>query len=76
MSNAIKCPKCSGEMVQGFILDSTYGRSIVSSWVEGPPKSSFWGLKVPFEGGIPIGAFRCKECGYLELYASTEFAAH
>jgi hypothetical protein len=27
------------------------------------------------QGEIPIAAFRCKKCGYLEFYADEEFAA-
>jgi predicted nucleic-acid-binding Zn-ribbon protein len=78
MTQDFKCPKCQAEMVQGFILDYSEGASkSVSSWVEGQPKKSFWsGLKnTPVGGGMPIGAFRCKRCGYLEFYADEKFAA-
>ena len=69
------CPKCQGEMVQGFVADFTHGGILVSTWVEGPPESSFWrGTKVPQEKRIPIGTFRCSACGYLKSYARTEFA--
>jgi hypothetical protein len=73
MAQDLKCPKCQGEMVQGFIPD----RAIVSSWVEGKPKKSFWGVlkNLPPAGGMPLGAFRCKGCGYLEFYADMKFAA-
>jgi len=37
-----RCPKCNGEMVQGF----TYGREgpnrVVSTWVEGAPEKVGW----------------------------------
>jgi hypothetical protein len=63
-------------MVQGFVLDNTYGARIVSQWAEGSPKKSFWaGTKLPEEKLIPIGTFRCKTCGFLESYAQEEFAA-
>ena len=78
MTQDLKCPKCQGEMVQGFIPDYAYGESqqLVSSWIEGHPKKSwFTGTKVSWEGRIPIGAFRCKGCGYLEFYADEKFAA-
>src|SRR6516162_3186756 len=38
------CPKCQGEMVQGFVADYAHGNAIlVGSWVEGPPVKSFLG---------------------------------
>ena len=75
MSNEMmKCPKCSGEMAQGFIADAVqHAAQRVSSWVEGAPEKSFWsGTKVP-SGMIPIGTFRCSTCGFLESYARDEF---
>lgn len=72
----VRCPKCKGEMVQGFIPDHTYGAHLVGSWHEGQPKKSFWvRTKAPIAGGIPIGAFRCAGCGYLEFYSNARFAA-
>jgi hypothetical protein len=71
-----KCPKCDGEMVQGFIPDFSYGGSTVSSWHAGAPKESLWkGTKVNYPDGIPIGAFRCSNCGFLEFYADDRFTA-
>jgi hypothetical protein len=70
------CPKCKGAMQQGFILDLTYGARVVSQWAAGAPRKSFWqGTKLPEEGLIPIGTFRCSMCGFLESYAREEFAA-
>jgi len=71
-----RCPKCKGIMEQGFILDCTHGRYLVSQWVAGAPRKSFWsGTKLPDEKPVPIGTFRCSTCGYLESYARQEFAA-
>lgn len=72
------CPKCSGEIVLGFIVDWSHGGSCrVSSWVEGAPEKSFWwGTKTPpKEKQVPVGTFRCSACGFLESYARPEFAA-
>ena len=72
------CPKCSGEMVQGFIVDlKDGGGRRVSSWVEGAPEKSFWGntKNSPEEKQVPVGTFRCSACGFLESYARPEFAA-
>jgi hypothetical protein len=76
---AMRCPKCNGVMVQGFIKDlKGEGSCRVSTWVEGAPgKPSLFGSSVPApaEKCIPVGTFRCSVCGFLESYAHPEFAA-
>ena len=72
----MKCPKCSGAMVQGFIPDYTDGEALVESWLEGHPQKSYWRrTKAPLIKAIPIGTFRCEKCGFLEFYADPKFAA-
>jgi hypothetical protein len=75
-ANQLICPKCNESMVQGFMLDRGHSNLIqVGTWAEGPPKKSFWGnIKLPKSKSIPIGAFRCSSCGYVELYALDIFA--
>ena len=76
MSTPAHCPKCEGTMIQGFVPDFAHGGRFVTSWHAGAPETSFWlGTKVEKEDGIPVGAFRCDRWGYLEFYASKEFAA-
>ena len=71
-----RCSKCTGEMEQGFILDMVHNSRLVSRWAAGAPRKSFWaGIKLPEEKLIPIGAFRCASCGYVESFARDEFAA-
>jgi len=71
------CPKCQGEMEQGFVLDYFKGGRSVISWSSGQPKKSFFfGIKLFEVKQIPIGTFRCKDCGYLESFARPEFDAH
>jgi hypothetical protein len=72
-----RCPKCNGEMVQGFIVDHHGGgKRLVSNWVEGAPEKSVWRVtKASTEKCIPVGVFRCSACGFLESYARPEFAA-
>ena len=71
-----KCPKCKGEMVQGFIIDWTQAGRMVSSWAEGAPVKSFWsGTKIADGKTIPVGTYCCSNCGFLESYARDEFAA-
>jgi hypothetical protein len=76
-SKELKCPKCDGTMLQGFVPDATYGAVLVSQWYQERPKKGFfgWSTKAPRSRGVPIGAFRCESCGYLEFYADAEFAA-
>lgn len=81
---ASTCPKCSGEMVDGFVIDNSHGAVLVSQWVKGAPKAAtLFGrivsqliVKSPKKGEtIPIGTFRCQDCGFLESYAREEFGA-
>ena len=63
-------------MEQGFVPDATYGSNLVSCWYEGEPQKSFWtGTKIEKGQGVPMGAFRCSRCGYVEFYADDEFTA-
>jgi hypothetical protein len=73
----IQCPKCNGEMLQGFIFDrADGGQRRVINWVEGAPTKAFWTItRVPAEKCIPVATFRCAMCGFLESYARPEFAA-
>ena len=71
-----QCPKCSGEMAQGFVPDYSHGTINVMRWHAGQPKKSFWtGTKARLPEGVPIGAFRCQRCGFLEFYCDARFAA-
>ena len=64
------CPKCGGEMNEGFIADYTYGAIRTSDWVEGEPVKSFWvGTKVRGKEQYKVKTFRCVGCGFLESYA-------
>ena len=63
-------------MLQGFVPDYSYGAALVGGWQAGQPKKSFWTkTKASFDEGIPIGAYRCEKCGFLEFYADPRFAA-
>ena len=75
-NNKMPCPKCKGEMVQGFVPEYSHKDALLVSWREGQPKKSFWTTtKAPRGAGVPIGAFRCQKCGFLEFYADPKFAA-
>ena len=65
-----ECSKCGSRMTEGFVADSGYGASKVSTWQSGEPKKSFWtGLKEDKKAQIEITTWRCERCGYLENYA-------
>jgi hypothetical protein len=72
----LECPKCKAEMIQGFVPDHSRSSVLVGARYPGQPKWSFWSqTKAPAEDAVPIGAFRCPECGFLEFYADAKFAA-
>ena len=53
------------------MLDHTHGGSTQASWVEGPPRKSFWtGLKLSGSVQLPVTTYRCGRCGFLESYAT------
>ena len=66
-----QCPKCSGSMTEGFVLDATHGAMTVSSWVEGAPVKSMWtGVKLSGRARSEVASWRCNRCGFLEHYAA------
>ena len=68
------CPKCGGTMQAGFIADFGHGGTVKpSDWVVGRPQRSFWfGTRVRDRQRFRVTAYRCGQCGYLELYARDE----
>ena len=69
------CPKCSGAMESGFILDTVFlGTPFQSKWVEGEPKYSWLvpGLTLRSRRVRKVITYRCQECGFLESYARHE----
>ena len=65
-----ECPKCHGSMVEGVVIDNTYGARGISSWLEGAPVKNIWvGLKLGGKKPIETKTFRCNLCGFLESYA-------
>ena len=76
----LTCVKCGGSMQQGFVIDCTYGGNVVSQWAPGAPQLSFFGrlnlssIKRP-RGTLPLAAFRCETCGFVEYYAGVQFDA-
>jgi hypothetical protein len=70
------CPKCSGAMERGYIVDISVSARVVSQWAAGEPRKDFFNVtKWPEDGFVPVGTFRCVGCGFLESFAGPEFAA-
>jgi hypothetical protein len=68
-----KCPDCEGEMIEGFILDMTYGGQLVPRWLRGSPEKSEWtGIKAKGKECRSVETYRCVKCGLLRSYANTE----
>ena len=69
------CPKCQGRMEEGWIMDSSGGAPVQTQWVQGgvERKPILWGTfdEIVLQGKTrkPLTAYRCVECGFVELYA-------
>lgn len=76
----LKCPKCTGDLERGYVLDMSTHVCFAAQWAPGLPKrswSDFWRqlmISLPqMNDRIPIATFRCKACGFLESYAQDEY---
>jgi predicted nucleic-acid-binding Zn-ribbon protein len=54
LSEVKKCPKCGGEMEEGFLPGAPHWK----------PGRGIFGLR-----GYRIFGYRCKNCGFVEFYA-------
>jgi ribosomal protein S27AE len=66
-----KCPKCAKSMERGHIPDNAHGQVVLSSWAAGEPRRQrfFGGIQYSRKNLLPMDAYRCTGCGYIELYA-------
>jgi hypothetical protein len=65
------CPKCQRSMDPGHLPDIAHGAVRQSSWAPGTAirQRFFGGIKYNARETIPLNAYRCPRCGYVELYA-------
>jgi hypothetical protein len=71
MAGSKQCPKCSGSMIEGFVIDRTHSGVTVGSWVEGAPQESMWtGIRTKGRANFEVASWRCSRCGFLEHYAT------
>ncbi len=66
-----RCPKCQKTMELGHIPDQGHGHVNQAGWSRGEPERQrfFGGIKFRAKEQLPLTAFRCPSCGYVELYA-------
>lgn len=65
------CTQCGGERRdEGFIPDDSGATTGVTSWISGLPEFGMLGSVKRSRGQkrLAITAFRCFQCGHLELY--------
>lgn len=67
------CPRCSGSMEAGYLLDEGYGKRGPIKWIQNAPEFSMWtGLKLGGRQNIQVATYRCRQWGYLESYANDD----
>ena len=67
---AKECPKCRSSMGDGSVFHTDGGQRTLIRWLEGPTiKGLFGGIKLKGRKPVDIQSFRCRKCGFLELYA-------
>ncbi len=64
------CPKCRGQMTQGFAYLPDMGSRV--KWMDGEP--GFWkGMLAGFRmKAAELSARRCTECGFVEFFADPQ----
>jgi predicted nucleic-acid-binding Zn-ribbon protein len=72
MDESKSCPKCHAKMDEGFVVDDQLFAQKQSEWAQGEPSYSFSGLKNRLK--LPITAFCCQLCGYIESYGRRQAA--
>ena len=69
-----QCPKCTGLMERGFVMDRSLTGDRLLRWVEGEPeRGGATGVKLIERKTSQITRTdKCDKCGYLEFYSSGE----
>ena len=67
------CSRCGGELQVGFLEDKgergSIGASRVLSWIDGEAQTGvFGGAKVLGKARYEVTAYRCSQCGHLDLF--------
>ena len=66
-----RCSTCDQFMERGHIPDVTHGTVLPQSWASGEPrKALLGGIKYDRKELMPIAAYRCPQCGRVDLYSA------
>ncbi len=69
----LKCLRCKAAMERGYLPDRGHGNATqVAEWVSDAPDKRWWGLRTKGHEQIPLSAYRCERCGYVEFRAIAE----
>ena len=67
------CPKCRDKLEQGFIPEKSAEGTYTTLWAEGEePVAKWYGKTLKGLQMYAVEAWRCRSCGYVELYARKE----
>jgi|tagenome__1003787_1003787.scaffolds.fasta_scaffold18813966_2 hypothetical protein len=66
-----RCPKCDTLMDRGHVPDVAHGHALRANWAPGEPETRrfFGGIKYDPSALVPLTAYRCPSCGFVEFYA-------
>lgn len=57
-------------MDEGYLADHGDGNAArVATWVGGAPDVRWYGIRTKGHDQIPLSAYRCAKCGYIEFRA-------
>jgi hypothetical protein len=71
------CPTCEVPMTEGYIPERGQRHHHFASWVEGAPEPTWYGTAKVFDRErYLISAYRCPECGRLEIFANRPYTGH
>ncbi len=71
MQDKNSCSRCGGQLHPGFLEDRREGGSQVLAWIPGPiEKGLLGGAKVAFKDRYDVTAFRCNQCGHLDMFVN------
>jgi hypothetical protein len=64
-----RCSRCQGALEDGFLADETSNGTADIHWASGPANRSRWfGVRMKGRRKLAVTAYRCRDCGHLELY--------
>ena len=64
-----KCTECGGIMDSGRIADQAHAGVVMGRWVDSKPEVNIWSGKMKNEKVFDLMAYRCRDCGFVKLYA-------